>query len=228
MAFRHHLGRRAGQCRPALMRRLQEAQVGRVVHRSPRCWSMILGGDRLVPGGARRLEQHLAALRHLGAGLPLAAHQELARRMGIGEAEITHIRRGVLLHDIGKMGVPDHILRKTGPLNDEEWKEMRQHPQYAYDLLHPIAYLRPALDIPYGHHEKWDGTGYPRGLKGTEIPLSARIFAVVDVWDALLSDRPYRPSWTRQETIDYIRKEAGTRFDPNVVKVFLDMVANQE
>ena len=152
----------------------------------------------------------------------------LARKMGIGELEITHIRRGVLLHDIGKMGVPDHILRKTGPLSDEEWQEMRQHPQYAYDLLHPIAFLRPSVDIPYCHHEKWDGSGYPRGLKGTGIPLSARVFAVVDVWDALLSDRPYRAAWTKEATIQYIQKEAGTRFDPRIVQVFLAMVNNQE
>ena len=148
----------------------------------------------------------------------------LARRMGIGESEITHIRRGVLLHDIGKMGVPDHILRKTGPLTTEEWDEMRLHPKYAYDLLHPISYLRPALDIPYCHHEKWDGSGYPRGLRGTDIPLPARVFAVVDVWDALLSDRPYRASWTREKTIEYLRHEAGTRFDPNVVRIFIDMI----
>ena len=152
---------------------------------------------------------------------------KLARKMGIGETEITHIRRGVLLHDIGKMGVPDHILRKTGPLNDEEWKQMRQHPQYAYELLHPIAYLRPSLDIPYCHHEKWDGSGYPRGLTGTEIPLSARVFTVIDVWDALLSDRPYRAAWNKEQAIQYIQKEAGTRFDPRIVQVFLDMVSSQ-
>jgi HD-GYP domain-containing protein (c-di-GMP phosphodiesterase class II) len=148
--------------------------------------------------------------------------------MGIGETGITHLRRGVLLHDIGKMGVPDHILRKAGELSDEEWQEMRLHPQYAYDLLHPIQYLRPALDIPYCHHEKWDGSGYPRGLHGTEIPLPARIFAVVDVWDALRSDRPYRPAWTHQQTIDYIQSESGTRFDPYVVQAFMSMISTLE
>ena len=117
---------------------------------------------------------------------------DLARAMGVSDAELVHIRRGALLHDIGKMGIPDSVLLKPGPLTEEEWKIMRKHPVYANELLSPIAYLRPALDIPYCHHEKWDGTGYPRGLKGEQIPLAARIFAVVDVWDALRSDRPYR------------------------------------
>lgn len=152
----------------------------------------------------------------------------LARRMNISDAEITHIRRGVLLHDIGKMGVPDQILRKTGPLNETEWIQMRMHPQYAYDLLYPIAYLRPALDIPHCHHEKWDGTGYPRGLKGENIPLAARLFAVVDVWDALLSDRPYRKTWTKEETMKYIADESGTRFDPRIVDVFLEMMSESQ
>jgi HD-GYP domain-containing protein (c-di-GMP phosphodiesterase class II) len=152
----------------------------------------------------------------------------LAHKMGISDAEIVHIRRGVLLHDIGKMGVPDHILRKNGELTDDEWRQMRLHPQYAFDLLYPIAYLRPSLDIPYCHHERWDGTGYPRGLKGAEIPLSARIFSVVDVWDALLSDRPYRNSWSREKVIEYIREESGTRFDSEIVRVFLQMMADEK
>ncbi len=152
----------------------------------------------------------------------------LARRMNISDSEITQIYRGALLHDIGKMGVPDQILHKTGPLNESEWEQMRRHPQYAYDLLFPIAYLRPALDIPYCHHEKWDGTGYPRGIKGEEIPLAARIFAIVDVWDALLSNRPYRKTWTKKETIEYILKESGTRFDPKIVKIFIEMISEAE
>lgn len=152
----------------------------------------------------------------------------LARRMNISDSEITHIHRGVLLHDIGKMGVPDHILHKTGPLDPAEWEQMRMHPQYAYDLLYPIAYLRPALDIPYCHHERWDGKGYPRGLKGEEIPLAARIFAVVDVWDALLSNRPYRQAWTKKDVAKYILKEAGTRFDPTIVKIFLEMISEAD
>ncbi|MFZ5905120.1 MAG: PAS domain S-box protein [Chloroflexota bacterium] len=153
---------------------------------------------------------------------------KLARRLGIGDSELTHIRRGVLLHDIGKMGVPDHILNKPGALNEEERYEMRRHPQYAYDLLYPIAYLRPALDIPYCHHERWDGKGYPRGLSGEEIPLAARIFAVVDVWDALLSERPYRGPWSREETLEYIRKETGTHFDPLVVEVFFELIEEEK
>ena len=121
--------------------------------------------------------------------------ERLARTLGLGEAELVPIRRGSLLHDIGKMGVPDRILLKTDNLTPTEWRVMRRHPQDAYDMLSPIAFLHSALDIPYCHHEKWDGSGYPRGLRGEEIPLSARLFAIVDVWDALRSDRPYRPSW---------------------------------
>lgn len=147
----------------------------------------------------------------------------LARAMGISETEQVHVRRGALLHDIGKMGIPDTILLKPGRLNEEEWEIMRRHPVYAYDLLSPIAFLRPALDIPYCHHEKWDGTGYPRGLRGEEIPLAARIFAVVDVWDALLSDRPYRPAWPKEKVREYILEQAGKHFDPKVVEVFLKL-----
>jgi PAS domain S-box-containing protein len=152
----------------------------------------------------------------------------LARAMGMSEAELVHVRRGALLHDIGKIGVSDTILLKPGPLTDEEWQIMRRHPTYAYELLLPIHYLRPALDIPYCHHEKWDGTGYPQGLEGEEIPLAARIFAVVDVWDALLSDRPYRPAWSEERVIEYLREEAGKHFDPQVVEVFLGMMGGEE
>lgn len=153
---------------------------------------------------------------------------ELARRMGVPPADLVHIRRGVLLHDIGKMGIPDQILRKTGPLTKEEWKIMRQHPKLAYDLLAPIAYLRSALDIPYCHHEMWNGKGYPRGLKGEEIPIAARIFSVVDVWDALAFDRPYRSAWPREKIIRYIRSQSGKRFDPMVVDTFLEMIAESK
>lgn len=146
---------------------------------------------------------------------------KFARVMGVPETEITHVRRGALLHDIGKMGVPDSILLKPDKLTDEEWQVMRRHPQYAYDMLASITYLRPALDIPYCHHEKWDGTGYPRGLAGTQIPLTARLFAVVDVWDAITSDRPYRKKWSRQQALDYIREQSGKHFDPKVVEIFL-------
>jgi HD-GYP domain-containing protein (c-di-GMP phosphodiesterase class II) len=145
--------------------------------------------------------------------------------MGISEKDLGSIRYGALLHDIGKMGVPDAILLKRGPLTETEWETMRKHPTYAYDLLAPIAYLQFALDIPHYHHEKWDGTGYPRGLKGEEIPLTARIFAIVDVWDALRSDRPYRRlAWTREKTLEYIQEQAGKHFDPRVLKAFLEIV----
>ncbi len=145
---------------------------------------------------------------------------ELAERMGLDSENLPHIRRGALLHDIGKMGVPDSILLKPGPLDKDEWKVMKQHPVYAYQWLSPISYLGPALQIPYYHHEKWDGSGYPNGLKGEQIPLPARIFAVADVWDALTSDRPYRSAWTENEADDYIREEAGKHFDPQVVDNF--------
>ena len=147
----------------------------------------------------------------------------LARALGVSEAEIAHIRRGALLHDMGKMGIPDQILLKPGPLTDEEWAIMRRHPVLAYEMLLPIAYLRPALDIPYCHHEKWDGTGYPRGLAGTTIPLAARIFAVVDVWDALRSHRPYCPAWPEEEVRDHIRRLSGTHFDPQIAEAFLQL-----
>ena len=153
--------------------------------------------------------------------------RRLARAMGMGDAELVHVRRGALLHDMGKMGVPDGILLKPGGLTDEEWVTMRQHPQVAFDMLSPITYLRPVLDIPYCHHEKWDGTGYPRGLKGEQIPLAARLFAVVDVYDALTSDRPYRKAWSNENALDYLRKQAGTHFDPKAVELFLG-VMNEE
>jgi putative two-component system response regulator len=148
----------------------------------------------------------------------------LAQALGIADDDIMHIRRGALLHDMGKIGIPDSILHKPDKLTDEEWKTMRKHPQLAYDMLFPIEYLRPALEIPLTHHEKWDGTGYPRGLKGEEIPIVARLFAVVDVWDALTSDRPYRPAWSQEEALIYIREQSGKHFDPQVVDLFFNLV----
>jgi PAS domain S-box-containing protein len=145
----------------------------------------------------------------------------LARAAGLSADELAHVRRGALLHDIGKVGVPDAILRKPGPLDDEEWAVMCRHPSLAYEMLSRIAYLQPALDIPYCHHERWDGTGYPRGLKGAEIPLAARLFAVADVWDALRSDRPYRLAWPADQVREHIRAQAGTQFDPDIVQLFL-------
>ena len=152
----------------------------------------------------------------------------LAKYMGVNDHEIVNIHRGVLLHDIGKMGVPDHILKKTGRLTDAEWVEMRQHPIYAYNLLAPISYLRGALDIPYCHHEHWNGGGYPRGLKGEQIPLSARIFSVIDIWDALLSDRPYRNAWPYEEVVQYIKDVAGTILDPHIVEIFFRMMESEK
>jgi len=149
---------------------------------------------------------------------------QLARAMGMDEEQIIHARRGALLHDMGKLGVPDKILLKPGALTDEEWLVMRQHPTFAHEMLFPIHYLRAALDIPYCHHEKWDGTGYPRGLKGEQIPLAARMFAVIDVYDALTSERPYRAAWSKEKTLEHIRGLAGTHFDPTVVQAFLQLL----
>jgi HD-GYP domain-containing protein (c-di-GMP phosphodiesterase class II) len=147
---------------------------------------------------------------------------KLARAFGLSEAELAQVRWGALLHDIGKMGVPDNILHKPGPLTCDELAIMRKHPIFAHEMLAPIDYLRFALDIPYCHHEKWDGSGYPNGLKGTKIPLVARIFSVVDVWDALNSDRPYRSAWPVEKIYDYIQSLAGKHFDPHVVEVFME------
>jgi len=152
---------------------------------------------------------------------------EIARAMRMTEVELMHIRRGALLHDIGKMGIPNNILLKPGKLTDDEWAIMRKHPEYAYALLAPIDYLGPALDIPYCHHEKWDGSGYPRGLQGESIPLAARIFAVVDVWDAMRSDRPYRAAWPVDQAREHIRSLSGTHFEPRAVEAFLNVVGGE-
>jgi HD-GYP domain-containing protein (c-di-GMP phosphodiesterase class II) len=151
----------------------------------------------------------------------------LAKRLNINEDDLLHIRRGALLHDIGKMGVPDAILRKPGKLTPKEWEIMRRHPVYAHEWLSKIEYLQPALDIPYLHHEKWEGTGYPHGLKGERIPIAARIFAIVDVWDALRSDRPYRKAWSREKTLAHIQAESGKHFDPQVVDAFMEQIQSE-
>jgi PAS domain S-box-containing protein len=148
----------------------------------------------------------------------------LAHKLGVSESELPNIRRGVLLHDIGKMELADKILFKAGPLDQDEWEAIKKHPTKAYNLLYKIAYLRPALDIPYCHHEQWDGSGYPRGLREEQIPLAARIFSVVDVYDALSFDRPYRQAWPKDKIIEYIKEQSGKRFDPHVVEAFLQII----
>lgn len=151
----------------------------------------------------------------------------LAEALGVPEEDLDDLRRGAILHDVGKIAIPDRILLKPGPLTEEEWRVMKLHPVYAYEWLSGIPFLKKALDVPYAHHERWDGSGYPRGLKGLEIPLSARIFAVADVYDALTSDRPYRKAWPKEKALAYIREEAGKQFDPEVVEAFLKLMAEE-
>jgi len=153
---------------------------------------------------------------------------ELARMSAMSESEIAHARFGALLHDIGKMGIPDVILLKPGKLSINEWDVMRKHPDYAYDLISPIEYLRSSLPIPYSHHEKWDGTGYPQGLTGEQIPLPARLFAIVDVWETLSFDRVYRKAWPQDKVMEYIKQQSGTHFDPRVVELFLYAVSKKK
>lgn len=169
--------------------------------------------DRETEGHSQRVAEHTV---------------QLAQAMGLSEQELIHIRRGALLHDMGKLGIPDSILHKPEKLTDEEWDIMHQHPQLAYDMLSSIEYLRPALDIPYCHHEKWDGSGYPHKLRGEHIPLAARIFAIVDVWDALTSERPYRPAWSKADAHAYIREQSGNHFEPRVVDLFLKSIGKTD
>ncbi len=157
----------------------------------------------------------------------VALTMNLARKMGISDEVLVHMRRGALLHDIGKMAIPDGILLKAGKLTEEEWLVMKKHPAYAYEMLSKIDYLQLALDIPTNHHERWDGSGYPQGLEGENIPLQARIFAVVDVWDALQTDRPYREAWTEEKTIQYLKDQSGKEFDPRIVEEFLELIGRR-
>jgi HD-GYP domain-containing protein (c-di-GMP phosphodiesterase class II) len=174
-------------------------------------WSMALElRDRETEGHAQRVAEMTLLLAHA---------------LGLKDQELIHVWRGALLHDIGKMGVPDSILLKQGRLTQEEWEVMRRHPVYAYEMLWPIDYLRPAVDIPYAHHERWNGTGYPRGLSGEDIPLPARIFAVIDVWDAMRSDRPYRAALSQEDVCQFIWENSGVHFDPVVVDAFFKVVA---
>jgi PAS domain S-box-containing protein len=179
--------------------------------------------DATIQGWAHALELRSAEADDHTRRL-LAMTLRLAKNLGVEPQKMIHIRRGVILHDIGKMAIPDRILLKPGPLSVEEWIIMRQHPQYAHSLLSSIPYLRPALEIPYSHHEHWDGSGYPLGLAKEDIPLSARIFSVVDVWDALTHDRVYRSGWPKKKAIEYIQERSGTQFDPKVVEAFIQMI----
>ena len=182
--------------------------------------------DATIEGWARALE-----LRDVETSGHTARVAELtvrvAHAMGIDAGEIEQMRRGAILHDVGKTAIPDTILLKPGPLTDSERQIMQQHPKHAYEMLQPIRFLKHSLDIPYCHHERWDGKGYPRGLAGESIPLSARIFAVVDVFDALISDRPYRPAMPYEQVIAHIHESAGAHFDPRVVEVFLQTVGRR-
>lgn len=204
---------------------IDNVQLFRNLQRSNQ--ELILAYDTTLAGWGRALElRDKETQGHTDRVVEMTL--ELARRMGIEGEDLTHVMRGALLHDIGKMGIPDYILHKPGPLTEEEWTVMRRHPQYAFDLMNPIPYLRQALDIPYGHHERWDGSGYPRGLKGEEIPLAARIFAVVDIWDALLYDRVYRAAWPEDKVVEYLKNTAGIELDPVIVDKFLELIEEQE
>ena len=184
-----------------------------------------LAYDATIEGWSRVLEAR---------GIESAGHTRrvadqtvrLAQAAGFGGADLIHLRRGALLHDIGMLAVPEGVLLKPGPLSDEERGVMRQHPEHGFDFLAPINYLRPSLDIPYCHHEKWDGSGYPRGLRGDHIPLGARLFALVDTWDALRADRPFRAAWTAERARAYIQEKSGVEFDPQMTALFLQIGTN--
>jgi PAS domain S-box-containing protein len=195
-----------------MFKRLQDSHI-----------SLSTAYDDTIAGWARALEmrdRNTEGHTHRVAELAI----QLAQKLGISGEDLEHIYRGAQLHDIGKIAIPDSILRKPGPLSPSEWEIMRQHPRFANDMLSRIDYLKPALVIPYCHHERWDGSGYPRGLKGDEIPLSARIFAIIDVWDTLQYERPYGFPWEKKKVVEYIRSESGKRFDPSIVEIFLAMV----
>lgn len=187
-----------------------EAELRKTYDLTLGAWAKVLEyRDKETEGHSRRLVELSA---------------RLAQALGLSAEEIGHLRRGALLHDIGKLAIPDEILLKPGELNDAERKMMEQHPAYAKQMLSQVNFLQPSVEVAYSHHERWDGLGYPEGLKGEEIPLSARIFAIVDQWDALTSDRPYRKAWTREKVITYLRENAGKIYDPEIVNVFLTII----
>ncbi|MDR3573091.1 MAG: HD-GYP domain-containing protein [Anaerolineaceae bacterium] len=182
--------------------------------------------DQTVAGLASTLELRDKETRG-HADRVTALTENLARKLGFAEKELVDIRRGALLHDIGKIGIPDSILFKPNQLTDEEWVIMKKHPEYAYELLSQMPFLRTALDIPYCHHEHWDGSGYPRRLCGEQIPEAARMFTIIDVWDALSSDRCYRPAWQRQDIVSYLVSQSGKLFDPQILDGFLGLIDGQ-
>ena len=189
-----------------------EAELRRNYDLTLEAWAKVLEyRDRETEGHSRRLVE---------------LSTRLAKAFGLGAEEITHLQRGALLHDIGKLAIPDEVLLKPGALNEAEIKMMQQHPIYAKQMLSQVSFLQPCIDVAYCHHERWDGLGYPQGLKGEEIPLAARIFTIVDQWDALTSERPYRKSWSREKVIAYMQENAGKIYDPEIVKVFLKMISS--
>lgn len=184
--------------------------------------------DATLQGWLDTLELHGHEMEKKHTSRVAKYAQELARYIGISEQEIVAIRRGAFLHDIGKMAIPGRILKKNWPLSKEEWDIMREYPTHGYMMLRPIEYLEHTLDIPYCHHERWDGSGYPHGLQGNAIPLSARIFSVVDVWDTLTHHQPYRIAWPQEEALAYIGSSSGQQFDPYVVENFLEWFLKQK
>ena len=217
---------KADQSRQALLSLIEDQKISEIELKRLTS-DLIVAYDSTLEGWSHALElreQETAGHSRRVVDLTL----NVARRLGVTGDDLVQIERGALLHDIGKMGIPDNILLKPGPLTEEEWVVMRKHPIYAYDLLSKIDFLKPALDIPYSHHERWDGSGYPRGLIGKEIPLAARIFAVIDIWDALSSDRPYRSAWQREDILAYIRDISGKQLDPEIVDVFLNIVDQKD
>ena len=184
-----------------------------------------LAYETTLEGWAHALElRDYETKGHSDRVVELALH--LAQELNIKGEDLTHIRRGALLHDIGKIAISDTILLKEGNCSPEEWVIIQQHPQYGYDMLKEIKYLKPSLDIVLYHHEKWDGSGYPRGLAGENIPYTARLFAIIDVWDALTNDRPYHAAWTKEDALIHIREQAGIHFDPYIAEAFLKIVGN--
>ena len=186
-------------------------------------FELALAYDKTIEGWARALDlRDKETEKHTRRVAEMT--QRLAVKVGIPQDELLHIRRGAILHDVGKVAIPDSILLKPGPLDEEEWRLMRQHPSIAVEMIAPIAYLAPALPIPRSHHEKWDGSGYPDGLAGEAIPISARLFALVDVYDALTTDRPYREAWSKDEAVEYILAQSGKHFDPQFTPAFLELL----